>query len=323
LWLGRPVQLATRSSAEWVPATPLPPDRQQVYGRSLGACDFHSLARAFAALGSLRPPRRARGGSGDDGADGGSGGPGVRVLWGIREASLPEGLTLADLPLGPNTRVVSWYPDNDVLSHPNLAAFVSHMGLHSLYGGGAARGRSPRPGMQAVPACLLAWHAGCALAFDSPRTRPNAVSHPAPPAAFHGAPLVALPFTLEQLDNARKGEARGMAVVCPEAPVFAPRGRPHCGPPGAGEREEAAQAGGGGGAAGVQAGGCVCIRPEGVEESIKEVCGAAFWVAALGAGGNRSRTWGAHGGRHALADKTAMLLASRPPAPPIAARRCF
>jgi hypothetical protein len=221
----------------------------QVYGRSLGACDFHSLARAFAALGELRlvqtsdGPRQQRcdgdrgsrgsdarsGGSGgrEDGGgggsdDGGCGGPGLRVLWGIREDSLPADLTVADLPLGPNTRVVSWwvvsgaraagamhgrppqepcarpqakpcvaaharavaagrrpvaaipprvqsvytahcyqallpcalaaaighfqtppsrYPDNDVLSHPNTHAFVSHMGLHSLYGGARALAR--------------------------------------------------------------------------------------------------------------------------------------------------------------------------------------
>ncbi|KIY94549.1 hypothetical protein MNEG_13412 [Monoraphidium neglectum] len=122
-----------------------------VYGRSLGAADFFELSRAFARLGELRLARhagggaRAGGGGGGNedgvtraaggGGGGGDGGQGVRVLWGVRDSSLPEGLSLSDLPLGPNTRVVSWYPDNNVLAHPNTLVFVSHFGLHSLYGG--------------------------------------------------------------------------------------------------------------------------------------------------------------------------------------------
>jgi hypothetical protein len=95
-----------------------------VYGRSLGAADFFELSRAFARLGELRLARhagggaRAGGGGGGNedgvtraaggGGGGGDGGQGVRVLWGVRDSSLPEGLSLSDLPLGPNTRVVSW-----------------------------------------------------------------------------------------------------------------------------------------------------------------------------------------------------------------------
>lgn len=73
--------------------------------------------------------------------------------------------------------------------------------------------------------------------------------------AFHGVPIVAFPFTSEQLDNAIKGQARGFAVMCKEAPVFAPRDKPHC--EGVGDE-------GSGGA-------CVCVRSQGVVEGINEV----------------------------------------------------
>lgn len=210
-----------------------------VYGRSLGARDFVELARAFSQLGELRLQGPGAAGGGIDGRDGGGGGgggsdgpSGVRVLWGVRDSSLPEGLSLSDLPIGDNTYVTSWYPDNDVLSHPNTKAFVSHLGLHSLYGG-----------------------------------------------AFHGVPLVALPFTKEQLDNAVKGQARGMLVACSEAPVLAPKGQPRCSGDeggGGGRRDE----GGGGDEVG-----CVHIQAERVVESVKEVLLNGSYAAAARAVG--------------------------------------
>jgi hypothetical protein len=36
----------------------------------------------------------------------------VRVLWTMKERSLPAGMTLADLPLGGNTKVVPWVDYN-------------------------------------------------------------------------------------------------------------------------------------------------------------------------------------------------------------------
>ncbi|KAI8471729.1 MAG: hypothetical protein J3K34DRAFT_416080 [Monoraphidium minutum] len=177
-----------------------------VYGRSLGPRDYTEIAAAFASLGDLRLPGRGAGG--------------VRVLWGVRDSALPEGLAPGDLGLGGNTRVVAWYPDNEVLAHPNTLAFVTHCGLHSVYGG-----------------------------------------------AFHGVPLVGLPFTAEQLDNDLKARSRGLAVTCPDAPVFAPRGFDRCG-----VAEPAGEGRGGRG--------CAAIRAEVLVGSIKEVLLNGSYAAA-------------------------------------------
>lgn len=32
-----------------------------------------------------------------------------------------------------NVRIVSWAPQNDVLGHPNVKAFVTHAGSNSIY----------------------------------------------------------------------------------------------------------------------------------------------------------------------------------------------
>ena len=35
--------------------------------------------------------------------------------------------------LSPNIKVVDWFPQNDLLAHKDIKAFVSHVGHHSLY----------------------------------------------------------------------------------------------------------------------------------------------------------------------------------------------
>ena len=57
----------------------------------------------------------------------------------------------------PNIKFVSWAPQNDVLGHPSVKAFISHGGSNSMY-----------------------------------------------EAAFHGVPLVCIPFFGDQPDNAAK-----------------------------------------------------------------------------------------------------------------------
>lgn len=57
----------------------------------------------------------------------------LRFLWAMKQAGLPQGLQLSDIPLGDNCMIVPWVDQNDVLGHPNTRAFVSHAGLHSVY----------------------------------------------------------------------------------------------------------------------------------------------------------------------------------------------
>ena len=33
----------------------------------------------------------------------------------------------------PNLRVLTWLPQNDLLGHPAVVAFLSHAGIHSMY----------------------------------------------------------------------------------------------------------------------------------------------------------------------------------------------
>ena len=33
----------------------------------------------------------------------------------------------------PGVQVVTWVPQNDILAHPNLRAFLSHVGINSMY----------------------------------------------------------------------------------------------------------------------------------------------------------------------------------------------
>ncbi|WIA08110.1 hypothetical protein OEZ85_007570 [Tetradesmus obliquus] len=80
-----------------------------VFGTSLKATDILEMAHAFVALAPLR------------------------FLWAMKQAGLPQGLQLSDIPLGDNCMIVPWVDQNDVLGHPNTRAFVSHAGLHSVY----------------------------------------------------------------------------------------------------------------------------------------------------------------------------------------------
>ncbi|WIA28182.1 hypothetical protein OEZ86_010747 [Tetradesmus obliquus] len=80
-----------------------------VFGTSPKATDILEMAHAFVALAPLR------------------------FLWAMKQAGLPQGLQLSDIPLGDNCMIVPWVDQNDVLGHPNTRAFVSHAGLHSVY----------------------------------------------------------------------------------------------------------------------------------------------------------------------------------------------
>jgi UDP:flavonoid glycosyltransferase YjiC (YdhE family) len=56
----------------------------------------------------------------------------TRVLWPMSTTNLPGNLTLEDLALGDNVKVVSWVDYNDVLGHPSVKVFMTHCGVHSM-----------------------------------------------------------------------------------------------------------------------------------------------------------------------------------------------
>jgi hypothetical protein len=97
----------------------------------------------------------------------------TRVLWPLLPSNLPQGLTLADLPLGPNVLVVPWVDYNDVLGHPATRLFISHCGIHSM------------------------WEA-----------------------AFHGVPVIGVPFQMEQRENTLKLASHGMGEVNKESVAY-------------------------------------------------------------------------------------------------------
>lgn len=43
------------------------------------------------------------------------------------------GITQKALGLAPNIRLLDWAPQNDILGHPAVKAFVTHAGSNSLY----------------------------------------------------------------------------------------------------------------------------------------------------------------------------------------------
>ena len=54
--------------------------------------------------------------------------------WMIQRAVADAGDTsVANLSLGSNTKLVDWAPQNDVLGHPAVKAFVTHAGINSVY----------------------------------------------------------------------------------------------------------------------------------------------------------------------------------------------
>ncbi|KAK9817353.1 hypothetical protein WJX74_010772 [Apatococcus lobatus] len=55
------------------------------------------------------------------------------VLWKLPAADLPGNLTLANFSLGPNIKLIDWAPQNDVLGHPSMGAFVTQGGINSIY----------------------------------------------------------------------------------------------------------------------------------------------------------------------------------------------
>ena len=65
---------------------------------------------------------------------------------------MPSNIKLPD-----NIKAVDWIPQNDLLGHPKIKLFISHVGMSSFH-----------------------------------------------EAAYHGVPLVAVPFVGDQTDNARK-----------------------------------------------------------------------------------------------------------------------
>ncbi|KAK9826069.1 hypothetical protein WJX74_009969 [Apatococcus lobatus] len=55
------------------------------------------------------------------------------VLWKLPQSELPGTMTLKSLDLPSHVRNIDWAPQNDVLAHPAIRAFVTHGGANSLY----------------------------------------------------------------------------------------------------------------------------------------------------------------------------------------------
>ena len=45
----------------------------------------------------------------------------------------PDGTTQEALKLAPNVKLLDWAPQNDILGHPAVEAFVTHAGSNGLY----------------------------------------------------------------------------------------------------------------------------------------------------------------------------------------------
>jgi hypothetical protein len=69
----------------------------KVYSGILGKADYMQMVAAWSELNRM----------------------GYRVLWVLRDQGLPEGLQLSDLAVGPDTMILSWMQQNNLLGHPN------------------------------------------------------------------------------------------------------------------------------------------------------------------------------------------------------------
>jgi hypothetical protein len=107
-----------------------------VYGQQLTAGDYKQLASALTELSTAGSLATAPNSTESSNRDSDQPSQGLHVLWGVHDNSLPGNLTVADLPLGPRVKVVSWFDQNDVLGHPHTRAFLSAGGLHSVYEAG-------------------------------------------------------------------------------------------------------------------------------------------------------------------------------------------
>ena len=52
------------------------------------------------------------------------------VIWAVDLAHLPVGCPLDVASLPPSIHVMRWVPQDDLLSHPQLRAFLSHAGVN-------------------------------------------------------------------------------------------------------------------------------------------------------------------------------------------------
>ncbi|DBB14407.1 TPA: hypothetical protein ACH3X3_004706 [Trebouxia sp. C0006] len=55
------------------------------------------------------------------------------VLWKLDPKDMPQGVSIESLNVAANVKVITWAPQNDVLGHESVRAFVSHGGNNSIY----------------------------------------------------------------------------------------------------------------------------------------------------------------------------------------------
>jgi glucuronosyltransferase len=86
-----------------------------------------------------------------------------------------------------HVQVTQWLPQNDLLSHPQTRAFLSHVGINSMY---EARSSFPSRHLPACPSCGILKSDACAQAL------------------YHAKPIIALPCFGDQFTNADKVVAK-------------------------------------------------------------------------------------------------------------------